>query len=149
MNHHSPEMFTNTYLRVSVSKEITYDSVISSVSSYNSRGFQVTLEPHKDQGESYSSEFRRSWPFAWQIIQNNCVLDNKRIFEKGTILFTSLEQVARAIISNNLVHFHCFAASGYQKGEQKARSFENILFIFIFRRSFLHQGIFNFRHGHV
>ena len=57
MNHHSPEMFTNTYLRVSVSKEITYDSVISSVSSYNSRGFQVTLEPHKDQGESYSSEF--------------------------------------------------------------------------------------------
>ena len=53
MNHHSPEMFTNTYLRVSVSKEITYDSVISSVSSYNSReGFQITLEPHKDQGES-------------------------------------------------------------------------------------------------
>ena len=45
-----------------------------------------------------------------QIIQNNCVLDNKIIFEKGTILFTSLEQDARVIISNNLVHFHCFAA---------------------------------------
>ena len=54
-----------------------------------------------------------------QIIQNNCVLDNKRILEKGTILFTSLEQDARAIISKNLVHFHCFAAADIKKENRK------------------------------
>ena len=61
MNHHSPEMFTNTYLRVSVSKEITYDSVISSVSSYNSRGFQVTLEPHTISLDDFKN--------LWQIFE--------------------------------------------------------------------------------
>ena len=28
------------------------------------------------------------------------------------------------------MHFHYFAAGGYQKGDQKARSFENILFTY-------------------